>query len=84
MNFISCWVGKGPLAGIFVQGVVIYGALHHMREIQKLAPEIRTEMSKRLLCSAIIATIMMAAATAYTQLQHQPNETATAYEVADI
>ncbi|MEW4466606.1 hypothetical protein AB1K62_02075 [Parasphingorhabdus sp. JC815] len=39
-------------------------------------------MSKRLLFSAIIATIMMASATAYTQLQHQPSETA-AYTVAN-
>lgn len=40
-------------------------------------------MSKRLMFSAIIATIMMAATTVYSHTQQQVTETAAAYETAN-
>jgi|GEM_PF-4038358 len=40
-------------------------------------------MSKRLMFSAIVATIMMVATTAYSHSQNQASETASAYETAN-
>ncbi|HEY9092903.1 hypothetical protein [Parasphingorhabdus sp.] len=40
-------------------------------------------MSKRLMFSAIVATIMMIATTAYSHSQNQTNETASAYEIVN-
>ncbi|WP_259371344.1 hypothetical protein [Parasphingorhabdus cellanae] len=40
-------------------------------------------MSKRLMFSAIIATVMMATTTAYSHMQNDSAETATAYETAN-